>query len=151
MSLPNASTQIQRGTKDFSLKSNASQKDIKFPVARTRFAHTSLSIGYFQSYECWSLKCTPLYCNNSIIQVIRMFQKIFSVKVLKRIEEGELNQIRVQEWEIPNCSWRIKWDAYSRWSSSLYCPTRNSDKMTTGKTLATLYEVNIQLHDPIKG
>ena len=25
-----------------------------------------------------------------------MFQKIFSVKVLKRIEEGELNQIRVQ-------------------------------------------------------
>ena len=26
-----------------------------------------------------------------------MFQKIFSVKVLKRIEEGELNQIRVQE------------------------------------------------------
>lgn len=29
-------------------------------------------------------------------EVIRMFQKIFSVKVLKRIEEGELNQIRVQ-------------------------------------------------------
>merc|ERR1712168_767210 len=29
-------------------------------------------------------------------EVIRMFQKIFSVKVLKRLEEGELNQIRVQ-------------------------------------------------------
>lgn len=29
-------------------------------------------------------------------EVVRMFQKIFSVKVLKRIEEGELTQIRVQ-------------------------------------------------------
>ena len=32
----------------------------------------------------------------------------------------------------------LKWGAASRWSSSLYCPMRNSDEMTIGKTHPTL-------------
>ena len=32
----------------------------------------------------------------------------------------------------------IKWGASSRWSSSLYCPMRNSDQMAIGKTHPTL-------------
>ena len=32
----------------------------------------------------------------------------------------------------------VKWDASSRWSSSLYCPMRKSDQMTIGKTQPTL-------------
>jgi len=33
----------------------------------------------------------------------------------------------------------LKWGAFSRWSSSLYCPMQNSDKMTIGKMQPTLY------------
>ena len=36
----------------------------------------------------------------------------------------------------------IKWGAFCRWSSSHYCPMRNSDKMTIGRKHPTLQKPN---------
>ena len=36
------------------------------------------------------------------------------------------------------CHNHLKWGAYSRWLSSLYCPMWNSDQMTIGTTHPTL-------------
>merc|ERR1711917_113891 len=41
--------------------------------------------------------------------------------------EGNIDQVDI-----------LKWDAYSPWSSSLYCHKRNSDQMTIGKRHPTL-------------
>ena len=40
----------------------------------------------------------------------------------------------------------VKWGASSRWLSSLYCPMRNSDQMTIGKTRSTLVYTAQNLH-----
>jgi len=40
----------------------------------------------------------------------------------------------------------IHWGAYSRWSSSLYCPMWNSDQMTIETTHPTLFSVNNTIH-----
>ena len=38
----------------------------------------------------------------------------------------------------------IKWGTSSRWSSSIYCPMRNSDDMTIRKTRPTLVTLNVK-------
>ena len=65
------------------------------------------------------------------------FQKFFQVWILEIILRYWITS-KSHSKSMPH---RLKWVAFSRWSSSLSYPMRNSDQMTIGKTHPTVYLV----------
>ena len=74
-----------------------------------------------------------------------MFQKIFSVKVLKRIEEGELNQIRVQAKNAEHreiLQWK-KMERERKSSESENLQEKSTSEKTTDVTAERVPEIDV--------
>ena len=66
---------------------------------------------------------------------------LFTEKKLKReMEIDEILALKLVDFILEGLFYTkiVKWGVFSRWLSSLYCPKRNSDLMTIGKTHPTL-------------
>ena len=142
-----------------------------FQVSRRHFRehykwfkmHESKQVSHFEL-------CIPLFidciepCHNNMESFFKLnqpilwwqwcwWQVIVDVNHLKLVTNINCIQHSSSKNYLPDTKLEVcKWGLYSRWSSCLYCPLRNSDQMTIGTTHPTLYWENqksdSELNDP---
>ena len=119
------------------------------PIWGALLAFTGLFVIYFIVLKCTSTKKSDE--SNAEIEKIEE-NKAFDADEKPEVQNDTEGRVSASEFKIISRKLHysesgtkttnnqfFKWAAISRWSSSLYCPKRNSNKMTIRKTNPTLY------------